>query len=72
MRTTPPKPSIRTLLAGSDRRSSAHSKQALERFGSDPACVTALVELTDDADWLVSMRAIDLLEKACSQSPRLG
>jgi HEAT repeat protein len=54
---------IRKLLSGGDRRSSAKSKEVLEVVRANPEHVPELVSLTDDEEWLVSMRAIDLLEK---------
>lgn len=51
------------LLSGGDRRSLARSKQALAIVRSEPSRVGELVELAAGADWLVTMRAVDLLEK---------
>jgi len=55
--------SLRTLLSGGDRRSIANSNRARELVGAKPARVAELASLTSDDDWLVSMRALDLLEK---------
>jgi len=54
---------LRPLLAGGDRRSQARSKEVLARVIDTPALVDDLVTLTADDDWLVSMRALDLVEK---------
>jgi hypothetical protein len=35
----------------------------------DPVRVTELLELTQDSDWLVTMRAMDLLEKLARERP---
>jgi hypothetical protein len=54
---------LRPLLTGGDRRSQARSKEALAQVHADSARIAELVALVDDEDWLVSMRALDLLEK---------
>jgi hypothetical protein len=54
---------LRSLFAGGDRRSQARSKEALACVHADRAKVSELTTLVDDEDWLVSMRALDLLEK---------
>ncbi len=54
---------IRLLLSGGDRRSIANSHRVRRLVEKDPSLVPALVALTADADWLVSQRALDLLEK---------
>jgi hypothetical protein len=54
---------LRPLLAGGDRRSQAGSKLALARILADRTRVSELVALVGDRDWLVSMRALDLIEK---------
>ena len=54
---------LRRLLSGGDRRSSAQSKRVLELVRTAPERVAELASLADGPDWLVSMRAIDLLEK---------
>jgi len=63
--------SLRPLLAGGDRRSQAQSAGALARVLKDPALVPDLVALTNDEDWLVSMRALDLLEKLAHSDRQL-
>jgi hypothetical protein len=55
--------SIRQLLSGGDRRSVAQSARLHSLVLEDPAKVTVLAHLASDDDWLVSMRAMDLLEK---------
>jgi hypothetical protein len=54
---------IRELLTGGDRRSIADSNRARRMIERDRSLVDALVELANDDDWLVSQRALDLLEK---------
>jgi hypothetical protein len=54
---------VRPLLIGGDRRSIAQSDRARALVEDNPALVAELVELTNDADGLVSQRALDLLEK---------
>jgi hypothetical protein len=59
-----PRPTtLRSLLAGGDRRSIAESERAHELVRGAPERVAELVALAQDADWLVAMRATDLLEK---------
>jgi len=60
---------LRAFLAGGDRRSSARSPRALKLVRANPARVAELVALVDDEDWLVSMRALDLLEKLAHSNP---
>ena len=54
---------IRQLLRGGDRRSIADSHHARALIEHNPARVTELAALTADEDWLVTQRALDLLEK---------
>lgn len=54
---------LRKLLSGGDRRSLAEAARGLALVVADRRLVAELVKLTDDADWLVCMRALDLLEK---------
>jgi hypothetical protein len=54
---------LRSLLTGGDRRSIANSNRARARIEKDPSLVTELVALTTDDDWLVTQRALDLMEK---------
>lgn len=60
---------LRELLSGGDRRSIAQAGEALRRIEREPALVGDLTRLTADADWLVSMRALDLLEKLAHSHP---
>src|SRR6185503_1914784 len=61
--------SLRPLLSGGDRRSVAESGRARGLIESNPGRVSELATLTGDADWLVSMRALDLLEKFAHDHP---
>jgi hypothetical protein len=54
---------FKRLLSGGDRRSIAQSKRVLALVRATPQRVTELASLAENPDWLVSMRAIDLLEK---------
>jgi len=60
---------IRALLSGGDRRSIAQSNRARAEIERNPALVTTLAALTDDPDWLVTQRALDLLEKIARDHP---
>lgn len=60
---------IRSLLTGGDRRSIADSNRARALVEDDPTLVKELAELTADEDWLVTQRAIDLLEKLAHEHP---
>jgi len=57
------KSSLRRLLSGGDRRSIAHSRRARALVEAYPSYVGELANLAEDGDRLVSMRAMDLLEK---------
>jgi hypothetical protein len=57
------------LLSGGDRRSVAESDRVLDLVRRNPIRVSELVGLTQDEDWLVSMRALDLLEKLAHERP---
>jgi hypothetical protein len=61
--------SLRSLLAGGDRRSIAGSNRVLALVCAAPKRAAHLAELAKDADWLVSMRALDLLEKLVHDHP---
>jgi hypothetical protein len=61
--------SLRPLLAGGDRRSVAGSNRVLALVRASPDRVGQVVSLARDADWLVSMRALDLLEKLVHDHP---
>jgi len=54
---------LRSLLTGGDRRSIADSNRARALIEKDPSLVKTLVSLTADKDWLVTQRALDLMEK---------
>ena len=60
---------LRRSLTGGDRRSQAKAARVLARVRKDRALVRDLVALTDDADGLVSMRALDLVEKLAHEHP---
>jgi hypothetical protein len=45
------------------------SNRALELIRANPARVSEIAGLAQDADWLVAMRAVDLLEKLAHQNP---
>lgn len=64
-----PPNSLRPLLAGGDRRSIARSDRARALVLAEPARVAELAALTEDSDWLVAMRALDLLEKLAHDHP---
>jgi len=54
---------LRALLTGGDRRSIGQSNRVRALVEKKPALCADLATLTDDEDWLVSQRALDLLEK---------
>jgi hypothetical protein len=54
---------IRQLLSGGDRRSIADSNRARLLVEDNPSLVGELIALTADEDWLITQRALDLLEK---------
>jgi len=60
---------LRALLVGGDRRSIAQSNRARAIVEEDPARIPELVQLASDDDWLVSQRAMDLLEKLAHDHP---
>jgi HEAT repeat protein len=62
---------LRPLLAGGDRRSIARSAEARAALDAEPRLLGALAALAGDTDWLVAMRAVDLLEKLAQASPSL-
>ena len=55
--------SLRELLAGGDRRSLAQSTRVRSIVEDSPDRIKELVLLAKDTDWLVAVRAVDLLEK---------
>ena len=67
---TGPARRLRPLLVGGDRRSIARSNQALCLVRADPARVAEVARLVTDEDPLVSLRALDLLEKLAHEDPR--
>jgi hypothetical protein len=60
---------MRALLSGGDRRSLAQASRVYERVLADRGLVADLAALAMDADVLVSMRALDLLEKVAHVHP---
>ena len=59
---------LRSLLSGGDRRSIAQSARVLKLVREDPASISQLAQLACDEEWLVSMRAMDLLEKLAHEN----
>jgi len=59
---------LRPLLSGGDRRSIAQSKRVLALVRANPARVAEVAALEGDPDWLVTQRAIDLLEKLAREN----
>jgi len=57
------------LLSGGDRRDIAQSNSARILVEREPALVQELASLTEDADWLVAQRALDLMEKLAHEHP---
>ena len=60
---------LRRLLSGGDRRGIAKSNHARALVERRPVLVKELAALTDDDDWLVVQRALDLLEKFAHEHP---
>ena len=60
---------FRELLSGGDRRGIADSKRVRALIEQRPSQVRALAALTTDPDWLVTQRALDLLEKLAREHP---
>ncbi len=58
-----PRSEIRELLSGGDRRGIAQSNRVRLLIEDNPSLVSELAALTDDQDWLITQRALDLLEK---------
>jgi hypothetical protein len=54
---------IRLLLSGGDRRSIAESNRVRLLIEKNPSLVIELAALAGDEDWLVTQRALDLMEK---------
>ena len=60
---------MRPLLIGGDRRSIAQSNRARALVEKDSELVADLAALVNDENWLVSQRALDLLEKLAHDHP---
>ena len=60
---------LRDLLSDGDRRSLAKSERVRALVREAPQRVGELAELANDKDYLVSMRAMDLLEKLAREHP---
>lgn len=61
--------SLRAFLVGGDRRSIARSGHVLALVRAEPARAAEVAALTRDRDWLVCLRALDLLEKLARECP---
>jgi len=60
---------LRWYLTGGDRRSIADSKRVRAIVEENSTRVRELAALTEDEDWLVAQRAVDLLEKLAHDHP---
>jgi hypothetical protein len=60
---------LRPLLTGGDRRDIAQSNRVRTLVEETPSRVEELAALTTDEDWLVTQRALDLLEKLAHDHP---
>ena len=60
---------LRRLLTGGDRRSIADSNRARAIVEKDPARVGELAVLAEDEEWLIALRALDLMEKLAHDHP---
>ena len=58
-----------TMLSGGDRRSIADSNRVRLLIENDPSLLEQLVALTQDENWLIVQRALDLLEKIAQEHP---
>ena len=63
------KQDLRELLSGGDRRSIANSQNVREIVERRPSRIEEIAALTTDEDWLVALRALDLLEKFAHDHP---
>ncbi|MBX5494488.1 MAG: hypothetical protein IRZ15_04055 [Bryobacteraceae bacterium] len=54
---------FKSLLSGGDRRSIAGARRVVELVLDQPERVREVAALARDSDWLVSLRAMDVLEK---------
>ncbi|MHB8301393.1 MAG: hypothetical protein ACYDC6_00955 [Acidobacteriaceae bacterium] len=66
-----PKGTIRSLLAGGDRRSIGRANEVAERVLRQPEEFARLIECLWDRDPLISMRAADAAEKASRAHPEM-
>ena len=57
------------MLSGGDRRGIAESNRARALIERDSSRVEELAALTTDENWLVALRALDLLEKFAHDHP---
>jgi hypothetical protein len=69
VRANPDSSGLRPLLAGGDRRSIARGNAALAAVLAQPHRIAEVATLADDRDWLVSLRALDLLDKVAHAHP---
>lgn len=60
---------LRWYLTGGDRRSTADSKRVRAIVEQDPARVRELASLAEDEEWLIALRALDLMEKLAHDHP---
>jgi hypothetical protein len=60
-------PSIIELLEGGDRRSIARVAEALDRVRGDAKAIAEVARAAEQGPWLVSLRALDLLEKLAQE-----
>ena len=60
---------VRELLTGGDRRGIAESNRVRALVERTPSLVRELAVLTNDDNWLVAQRALDLLEKLAHEHP---
>jgi hypothetical protein len=60
---------LRKVLTGGDRRSIAQSNRARALVEKNPDLIAHIAALADEKDWLVSQRALDLLEKFAHDHP---
>jgi len=60
---------LRSMLSGGDRRDIAESNRVRALIDEDPSRVGELAALRTDDDWLVTQRALDLLEKLAHDHP---
>jgi hypothetical protein len=60
---------LRRFLTGGDRRSIGQSNRVRSLVDKNPELMADIAALVDDEDWLVSQRALDLLEKVAHDHP---